>query len=123
MKLGLSTFPGCRLPGPGPGDAAAYGSALNMQTGMSRAIARNLLLKDTRLKLKPEELFMLKEGKGEPLDLMAKYYGRSMPAYDDFLNQVNLEAARPDQFADMILKHVKLIPEFAEGGLARILEV
>ena len=46
-----------------------------------------------------------------------------MPAYDDFLNQVNLEAARPDQFADMILKHVKLIPEFAEGGLARILEI
>ena len=111
------------LPEPGPGDVQRYMGALDMQTGMSRAIARNLLLKDTRLKLKPEELFMLKEGKGEPLDLMAKYYGRSMPAYDDFLNQVNLEAARPDQFADMILKHVKLIPEFAEGGLARILEV
>ena len=122
LPMQRSTFKSA-LPEPGPGDMAAFRGALDMQTGMSRAIARNLLLKDTRLKLKPEELFMLKEGKGEPLDLMAKYYGRSMPAYDDFLNQVNLEAARPDQFADMILKHVKLIPEFAEGGLARILEV
>ena len=111
------------LPEPGPGDAAAYAGALDMQTGMSRAIARNLLLKDTRLKLSPEDLFMLKEGKGEPLDMMAKYYGRSMSAYDDFLNQVNLEAARPDEFAEMILKHVKLIPQFAGGGLAKILEV
>ena len=111
------------LPEPGPGDAAAYAGALDMQTGMSRAIARNLLLKDTRLKLSPEDLFMLKEGKGEPLDMMAKYYGRSMSAYDDFLNQVNLEAARPDEFAEMILKNIKLTPAFAGGGLARILEV
>ena len=111
------------LPEPGPGDIAAFTGALNIKTGMSRAIARNLLLKDTRLKLKPEELFMLKEGKGEPLDLMTKYYGRSMSAYDDFLNNVNLEAARPDEFAEMILKNVELIPAFAHGGLARILEV
>ena len=111
------------LPAPGTGDMAAFTGALNMQTGMSRAIARNLLLKDTRLKLKPEDLFMLKEGKGEPLDLMKKYYGGSMSAYDDFLNQVNLQAARPDEFAEMILKNVKLIPAFAHGGLARILEV
>ena len=96
---------------------------LNIKTGMSRAIARNLLLKDTRLKLSPDDLFMLKEGKGEPLDLMQKYYGRSMSAYDDFLDNVNLEAARPDEFAAMILKNVKLIPQFAHGGLARILEV
>jgi hypothetical protein len=107
----------------GPGNIEAFQGALNMQTGMSRAIARNLLLKDTRLKLKPEELFMLKEGKGEPLDLMKKYYGRSMSAYDDFLDNVNIEAARPDEFADMILAHVKLIPQFAHGGLAGILEV
>jgi len=112
-----------QLPEPGPGDMAAFTGALNMQTGMSRAIARNLLLKDTRLKLKPEELFMLKEGKGEPLDLMKKYYGESMLNYDDFLNSVNLEAARPDEFAEMILKHIKLTPQFAHGGLARILEV
>ena len=90
---------------------------------MSRAISRELLLQDTRIKLKPEELFMLKEGKGEPLDLMRKYYGRSISAYDDFLDNVNLEAARPDEFAEMILKNVELIPAFAEGGLARILEL
>ena len=111
------------LPEPGPGDAAAYAGALDMQTGMSRAIARNLLLKDTRLKLSPEDLFMLKEGKGEPLDMMAKYYGRSMSAYDDFLESVNLGAARPEEFAEMILKNIKLTPAFAGGGLARILEV
>ena len=45
-----------------------------------------------------------------------------MSAYDDFLNNVNLEAARPDEFADMILKNVRLVPEFAEGGLAEILQ-
>ena len=111
------------LPEPGPGDVKAYMGVLDQQTGMSRAIARNLLLKDTRLNLKPEDLFMLKEGKGEPLDMMRKYYGESMLKYDDFLNQVNLEAARPDEFAEMILKHVKLIPQFAGGGLAKILEV
>jgi len=109
-----------RLPGPG---TAGVTAALDQKTGMSRAIARNLLLKDTRLKLNPEELFMLKEGKGEPLDLMRKYYGRSISAYDDFLDNVNLEAARPDEFAEMILKNVELIPAFAEGGLARILEL
>jgi hypothetical protein len=65
---------------------------------------------------------MLKEGKGEPLDLMRKYYGRSMSAYDDFLDNVNLQAARPDEFAEMILKNVKLVPQFAEGGLAEILQ-
>ena len=111
------------LPEPGAGDIAAFTGALNMQTGMSRAIARNLLLKDTRLKLSSKDLSMLKEGKGEPLDLMKKYYGQSMSAYDDFLDNVNLEAARPDEFAEMILKNVKLIPAFAHGGLARILEV
>ena len=111
------------LPEPGPGDVAAFHGALNMQTGMSRAIARNLLLKDNRLKLSSGDLSMLKEGKGEPLDLMKKYYGESMSAYDDFLNQVNLEAARPEEFADMILKNIKLVPQFARGGLARILGV
>ena len=109
-----------RLPGPG---TAGVTAALDQKTGMSRAIARNLLLKDTRLKLNPEELFMLKTGKGEPLDLMRKYYGQSMGAYDDFLNQVDITAARPDEFAEMILKNVELIPAFAEGGLARILEL
>ena len=112
-----------KLPEPGPGDVERYMGVLNVKTGMSRAIARNLLLKDTRLKLSSKDLSMLKEGKGEPLDLMQKYYGRSMSAYDDFLNQVNLETARPDEFAEMILKNVELIPAFAQGGLARILEL
>jgi len=116
-------IPRSRLPEPGPGDVERYMGALDQQTGMSRAIARNLLLKDTRLKLSPEDLSILREGKGEPLDLMKKYYGGSMSAYDDFLNNVNLQAGRPDEFAEMILKHVKLIPQFAKGGLARILEV
>ena len=44
-----------RLPEPGPGDIEAFNAALNQKTGMSRAIARNLLLKDTRLKLSSEE--------------------------------------------------------------------
>ena len=112
-----------RLTEPGPGEVDQYMDVLNIKTGMSRAIARNLLLKDTRLKLSSKDLSMLKEGKGEPIDLMQKYYGRSMSAYDDFLNQVNLETARPDEFAEMILKNVELIPAFAHGGLARILEV
>ena len=43
--------------------------------------------------------------------------------YDDFLNSVNIEAASPREFAEMILKDVKLIPQFARGGLARILEL
>ena len=116
-------IPGSQLPEPGPGDVAAFTKALDQKTGMSRAIARNLLLKDTRLKIEPEDLFMLREGKGEPLDMLRKYYGESIHQYDDFLNSVNIEAARPDEFAEMILKNVKLIPQFAAGGLARILEL
>ena len=112
-----------KLQEPGPGELAAFTKGLDQKTGMSRAIARNLLLKDTRLKLSSDDLFMLKEGKGEPLDLMQKYYGRSMSAYDDFLNQVDITAARPDELAALILKNVKLVPQFAEGGLAGILEV
>jgi len=54
---------------------------------------------------------------------MRKYYGESMHQYDDFLNNVNLEATRPDELAAMILKNVRLVPQFAKGGLARILEV
>ena len=45
-----------------------------------------------------------------------------MLKYDDFLNSVNVEAASPTEFAEMILKNVKLIPQFAEGGLAEILQ-
>jgi hypothetical protein len=100
------------------------GNVLNAKTGMSRAIARQILQQDTRLKLKPEELFMLKEGKGEPLDLMRKYYGKSMMNLDSFLDDV---IPRPDMnikdIASRVLAEVELIPQFAQGGLARILEV
>jgi len=110
-----------RLPEPGP---EAFNAALNQKTGMSRAISRELLLQDTRIKLKPEELFMLKEGKGEPLDLMRKYYGKSMMNMDawldDFLPRTNLP---PRDLATRVLSEVELIPQFAKGGLARILEV
>ena len=114
-----------RVPEPGPGDLAAMTKALDQKTGMSRAIARQILQQDTRLKLNPQELYSLRTGaRGEdPLDLMKKYYGESMLKYDDFLNSVNVQAASPAEFAETILKNVRLIPQFARGGLARILEV
>jgi hypothetical protein len=101
-----------------------FNKALNQKTGMSRAISREILLQDTRLKFTPEELVMLKEGKGEPLDLMKKYYGRSMlnldAWLDDFLPTTNLP---PRDLASRVLNEVELVPQFAHGGLARILEV
>ena len=110
-----------KTPGTGP---EVFNRALNQKTGMSRAIARELLLQDTRIKLKPEELFMLKEGKGEPLDLMRKYYGKSMMNLDawldDFLPRTTLP---PRDLASRVLNEVELIPQFASGGLARILEI
>ena len=127
MKKGLRTFPGSKLPEPGIGEAAAYKAALEQKTGMSRAIARQILQQDTRLKLKPEELFMLKEGKGEPLDLMRRYYGDTgMAAYDDFLNKTQEYGLRykgVKEAATDVLASVELIPKFASGGLARILEL
>ena len=100
-----------------------FNRALDAKTGMSRAIARQILQQDTRLKLKPEELFMLKEGKGEPLDLMRKYYGKSMlnldAWLDDFLPRTTLP---PRDLASRVLNEVELIPQFAEGGLAEILQ-
>ena len=121
-KFGWKFTTKSKLPEPG---TAGVTAALDQKTGMSRAIARQILQQDTRLNLKPEELYSLRTGaKGEdPIDLMVKYYGRSMENFDDFLNQVNLEAASPTEFAEMVLKHIKLTPQFAEGGLARILEV
>jgi len=102
--------------------------ALDAKTGMSRAIARQILQQDTRLKLKPEELFMLKEGKGEPLDLMQKYYGNSMLNLDAFLDNVvsrppiNIRDMNIKDIATRALSEVELIPQFAEGGLAEILQ-
>ena len=110
-----------KVPETGPG---AITKALDAKTGMSRAIARQILQQDTRLKLKPEELFMLKEGKGEPLDLMRKYYGKSMRNLDAFLDNAAFRGfASADEAATRALSEVELIPQFARGGLARILEV
>ena len=110
-----------KVPETGPG---VFNKALNQKTGMSRAIARELLLQDTRLTLKPEELFMLKSGKGEPLDLMRKYYGNSMMNLDSFLDDAAFRGfASADEAAATALKEIELIPAFAHGGLARILEV
>ena len=125
LPMQRSTFKSA-LPEPGPGELAAFQESMNMQTGMSRAIAREILTKDTRLNLKPQELYSLKVegGKGpDPLDLMKKYYGESMLKYDDFLNQVDITAAAPAEFAEMILKKVKLVPQFAEGGLADVMQM
>ena len=110
-----------KVPETGP---EAFNAALNQKTGMSRAIARQILQQDTRLKLKPEELFMLKEGKGEPLDLMRKYYGKSMLNLDSFLDNAAFRGfTNADEAAATALKEIELIPAFAHGGLARILEV
>ena len=109
----------------GPGDIEAFNVALNQKTGMSRAIARQILQQDTRLKLPEEVLISLRTGSRgqDPLALMSKYYGRSMENFDDFLNNVSLEASNPRDLATRVLSEVELVPQFAEGGLARILEV
>jgi len=110
-----------KLPETGP---EAFNAALNQKTGMSRAIARELLLQDTRLTLKPEELFMLKSGKGEPLDLMRKYYGDSIANLDTFLDDIiPRPGMNPRDLATRVLSEVELIPQFAEGGLAEVLQV
>jgi len=123
-----------QLPEPGPGDIEAFRLGMTMQTGQSRAIAREILLKDTRLNL-PDDVISSLRGKydlakganqkWDPLELMKKYYGSSMRNYDDFLNQVNLNIATPGEYADMVLKHIRLTPSltFNVGGLAKILEV
>ena len=115
-----------KLPEPGPGDIEAFNVALNQKTGMSRAIAREILQQDTRLKLPEEVLISLRTGSRgpDPLDLMKKYYGRSMENFDDFLNNFpNIKYPAPKQIAARVLNEVELVPQFAEGGLARILEV
>ena len=123
-----------RLPEPGPGDIEAFNVGMTMQTGKSRSIAREVLLKDTRLNLPDDVISSLRSKydltkgasqKNDPLELMKKYYGKSMENYDEFLNQADLNVGTAGEYADMVLKHIKLIPTltFAHGGLARILEV
>ena len=120
---------GSRLQRPGAGDMAALTKALDAKTGMSRAIARQILQQDTRLKLKPEELYSLRTGKGEPLDLMRKYYGDSIANLDAFLDDVvrrppiNIRDMNIRDIATRALTEVELIPQFAEGGLADVLQV
>ena len=122
------------LPEPGPGDIEGFKLGMTMQTGQSRSIAREILLKDTRLNLPDDVISSLRskydlakgaDQKWDPLELMKKYYGKSMTNYDDFLNSVNLNISTPGEYADMVLKHIKLTPSltFAGGGLAEILQV
>ena len=123
-----------RLPEPGPGELAAMNIARTQQTGQSRAIAREILLKDTRLNLPDDVISSLRskydlakgaDQKWDPLELMKKYYGKSMLNYDDYLNQVNLNALTSGEHADTVLKYIKLTPSltFAGGGLANVLQV
>jgi len=105
----------------GPGN---FQGVLDQKTGMSRAIARQILQQDTRLKLKPEELYSLRTGKGEPLELMRKYYGNSMANLDAFMDDIiPRPGMNPRDLATRALSEVELIPQFARGGLAGILEV
>jgi hypothetical protein len=69
---------------------------------------------------------MLKEGKGEPLDLMKKYYGRSIVNFDEWMDNIlsrRVAGANASELADLALKEIELLPQFASGGLARILEL
>ena len=117
---------GSRLPEPGPGDLKAFQGALDQKTAMSRSIARQILQQDTRLTLKPEELYSLRTGGrgADPLDLMRKYYGKSMMNLDSWLDDVIPRAdMNPKDMATRVLSELELIPQFARGGLARSLEV
>ena len=122
------------LPEPGPEEMAFMNIARTQQTGQSRSIAREILLKDTRLNLPDDVISSLRskydlakgaDQKWDPLELMKKYYGKSMLNYDDYLNQVNLNALTAGEHADTVLKYIKLTPSltFAGGGLEKILEV
>ena len=78
---------------------------------------------------KAEELYSLRvEGsKGaDPLELMRKYYGRSMLNFDEWMDSIlsrRVAGANARELADLALKEIELIPQFARGGLAGILEV
>ena len=133
LPMQRSTFKSA-LPEPGPGDIEAFKMGMTMQTGQSRAIAREILLKDTRLNLPDDVISSLRskydlakgaDQKWDPLELMKKYYGKSMLNYDDYLNQVNLNALTAGEHADTVLKYIKLTPSltFAGGGLANVLQV
>jgi len=115
-----------RLQETGPGDIEAFTKVLDHKTAWSRSIARQILQQDTRLKLPEEVLISLRTGSRgpDPLDLMKKYYGRSMFNLDDFLDNATIRDPNAiKDIASRVLSEVELIPQFAQGGLARILEV
>jgi len=115
-----------RLQETGPGDIEAFTKVLDYKTAWSRSIARQILQQDTRLKLPEEVLISLRTGSRgpDPLDLMKKYYGRSMFNLDDFLDNATIRDPNAiKDIASRVLSEVELIPQFAQGGLARILEV
>ena len=124
------------LPEPGPGEVAKYQAIMSGQTGISRGIARQILLQDTRLNLPPELVQSLKLKKDlqksvpgvstgpDPLDVLQKYYGKSVFNFDDWLNnQRYMNFNNPTEAARAVLKEIELIPQFASGGLARVLEL
>jgi hypothetical protein len=121
-----------KTPKPGAGE---LGTFLDTKTGISRAIARQILLQDPRINLTDKAISSLKLskdlGKGkigsDPLDMMKLFYKpSSMANYDEFLNATTLS---PDMsakaIAARILREVELLPNvrYAEGGLAEILQV
>jgi hypothetical protein len=127
-------IPPSRLPEPGPGEVASFRAALTAKTGMSRAIARQILLQDPRINLTADTITSLKLskdlGKGkigsDPLDLMKLLYKpSSMHNYDEFLNTANIRPGMSAKdIATRILAEVELSPNvrYAEGGLAEILQ-
>jgi hypothetical protein len=123
-----------RLPGPGAQSDAFTTSMLAAKTGMSRAVARQILLQDTRLNLTDRALSNLKLSKdlgkekigSDPLDLMKLLYKpSSMANYDEFLNAATIRPGMSAKdIATRILAEVELSPNvrYAEGGLAEIMQ-
>jgi hypothetical protein len=112
----------------GLGEQGTFRGALDAKTGMSRAIARQILQQDTRLKLPEEVMISLRTGSRgpDPIDLMRKYYGRTVMNFDEWLDDIIPRGRfneNPRDLATRALSEIELLPQFAEGGLARILEV
>ena len=123
-----------RLTGAGETGTVDFGAAMIARTGMSRAVARQILLQDTRLNLTDRAISSLKLskdlGKGkigsDPLDMMKLLYKpSSMHNYDEFLNAANIRPGmNAKDIATRILAEVELSPNvrYAEGGLAEIMQ-
>ena len=60
----------------------------------------------------------------DPLDVLKEYYGKSVLNFDDWLNNRRyMNFNNPTEAATGVLKEIELIPQFAEGGLADVLQV